>query len=87
MTDATSAFDREKIVRAMVGRTLTGELYGSYKDRSVRAAGKKVLSVQNLSMGNVVRNKSFSVFAGQIVGVFGLIGSSITFAMAAEDLL
>ena len=78
VTDVTAAFDREKIVRAMVGRTLTGELYGSYKERTPRTAGAKVLSVQNLSMGNVVRNTSFSVFAGQITGVFGLIGSGRT---------
>lgn len=78
ITDATSAFDREKIVRAMVGRTLSGELYGSHTDRQVRGAGEKVLSVQNLSMGNMVRNTSFSVFAGQITGVFGLIGSGRT---------
>jgi simple sugar transport system ATP-binding protein len=78
VTDATSAFDREKIVRAMVGRTLSGELYGSHTDRQVRGAGEKVLSVQNLSMGNMVRNTSFSVFAGQITGVFGLIGSGRT---------
>ncbi len=78
VTDVTSAFDREKIVRAMVGRTLTGELYGSQEGRIPRPAGDKVLSVQNLSMGNVVRNTSFSVFAGQITGVFGLIGSGRT---------
>ncbi len=78
VTDVTSAFDREKIVRAMVGRTLTGELYGSQAGRKVRNAGEKVLSVQNLSMGNMVRNTSFSVFAGQITGVFGLIGSGRT---------
>ena len=78
VTDVTAAFDREKIVRAMVGRTLTGELYGSYRERTPRPAGTKVLSVQNLSMGNIVRNTSFSVFAGQITGVFGLIGSGRT---------
>ena len=78
VTDVTCAFDREKIVRAMVGRTLTGELYGSQEGRIPRPAGDKVLSVQNLSMGNVVRNTSFSVFAGQITGVFGLIGSGRT---------
>jgi simple sugar transport system ATP-binding protein len=78
VTDVTSAFDREKIVRAMVGRTLSGELYGSHRDRTLRPAGDKVLSVQNLSMGSVVRNTSFSVFAGQITGVFGLIGSGRT---------
>jgi simple sugar transport system ATP-binding protein len=78
VTDAASAFDREKIVRAMVGRTLSNELYGSQAGRGVRVAGDKVLSVQNLSMGSMVRNTSFSVFAGQITGVFGLIGSGRT---------
>jgi simple sugar transport system ATP-binding protein len=78
VTDAASAFDRQKIVRAMVGRSLSRELYGSHKDRKVRPAGAKVLSVQNLSMGKLVRNTSFSVFAGQITGVFGLIGSGRT---------
>lgn len=78
VTDVRSAFDRESIVRAMVGRTLTSELYGSKAGRKVRKAGETVLSVQNLSMGNMVRNTSFSVFAGQITGVFGLIGSGRT---------
>jgi simple sugar transport system ATP-binding protein len=78
ITDDTSNFDREKIVRAMVGRSLTDELYGSQKDRKIRRPGEKVLSVQNLSMSGVVRNTSFSVFAGQITGVFGLIGSGRT---------
>jgi simple sugar transport system ATP-binding protein len=78
VTDAASAFDREKIVRAMVGRSLSSELYGSHKDRKARRAGEQVLSVQNLSMGSMVRNTSFSVFAGQITGVFGLIGSGRT---------
>jgi ABC-type sugar transport system ATPase subunit len=78
VTDVTSNLDRDKIIRAMVGRSLSAELYGSHTNRRVRRAGKKVLSVQNLSMQNVVRNTSFSVFAGQITGVFGLIGSGRT---------
>mgnify|MGYP001278003928 CR=1 FL=1 len=77
-TDAALAFDREKIVRAMVGRTLSSEIYGSQEGRRTRPAGDKVLSVQNLSMGSMVRNTSFSIFAGQITGVFGLIGSGRT---------
>ena len=44
----------------------------------LRPAGKKVLSVQDISMGMIVRNNSFSVFEGQITGVFGLIGSGRT---------
>jgi simple sugar transport system ATP-binding protein len=34
--------------------------------------------VQNLSMQNQVRNTSFSIFAGQVTGVFGLVGSGRT---------
>ncbi len=41
-------------------------------------AGKKMLSVQDISMGNIVRNNSFSIYEGQITGVFGLIGSGRT---------
>ncbi|MBO6718296.1 MAG: sugar ABC transporter ATP-binding protein [Rhizobiaceae bacterium] len=78
VTDDTAKFDRERIVRSMVGRSLKDELYGSQKDRKARKPGKKVLSVQNLSMGRAVRNTSFSVFAGQVTGMFGLIGSGRT---------
>src|SRR3546814_3682116 len=44
----------------------------------LRPAGKRVLIVQNLLRGNMVRNTSFSIFAGQVTGVFGLIGSGRT---------
>jgi len=77
-SDRTENFDREKIVRAMVGRELTGEIYGRTRVRAARARGAKVLSVENLSMGNMVRNTSFSIFAGQVTGIFGLVGSGRT---------
>ncbi|ANN58417.1 ABC transporter ATP-binding protein [Mesorhizobium loti NZP2037] len=78
ITDDTSAFDRDKIVAAMVGRTLSGQIYRQRDEAKLRKAGKKVLSVQDISMSNVVRNNSFSIFEGQITGVFGLIGSGRT---------
>ncbi|MGN6146147.1 MAG: sugar ABC transporter ATP-binding protein [Mesorhizobium sp.] len=77
VTGDTSEFDRDSIIRAMVGRSLSNELY-SNTARKNRAAGEKVLSVQNLSMGSMVRNNSFSIYAGQITGIFGLIGSGRT---------
>lgn len=76
VTDDTANFDRDRIVRSMVGRDLTSTLYG--QKTTLRPAGKRVLSVQNLRMGNMVRNTSFSIFAGQVTGVFGLIGSGRT---------
>ncbi|ESX67779.1 MULTISPECIES: sugar ABC transporter ATP-binding protein [unclassified Mesorhizobium] len=78
ITDDTAAFDRDRIVAAMVGRTLSGQLYSQRDEAKLRKAGKKVLSVQDISMSNVVRNNSFSIFEGQITGVFGLIGSGRT---------
>jgi simple sugar transport system ATP-binding protein len=72
-------FDRDKVVRAMVGRSLTNEIYNKTRVATdIRKRGKQVLSVRDISMGNMVRNTSFSVFEGQITGVFGLIGSGRT---------
>jgi len=78
ITDATGKFDRDSIIRAMVGRGLSDELYGRRDVSRVRPTRKKVLSVQNLSMGRMVRNTSFSIYAGQVTGIFGLIGSGRT---------
>ena len=61
----------------MVGRDLSNTLYGQRKT-NVRPAGERVLSVQNLKMAPMVKNNSLSVFAGQITGVFGLVGAGRT---------
>ncbi|KUM26086.1 ABC transporter ATP-binding protein [Mesorhizobium loti] len=78
ITDDASAFDRDRIVAAMVGRSLSGQIYRQRNEAKLRKAGRKVLSVQDISMSNIVRNNSFSIFEGQITGVFGLIGSGRT---------
>jgi simple sugar transport system ATP-binding protein len=79
ITDDAKTFSCDTIVRHMVGRSLTDELYGRPAEgRAMRPQGEKVLSVQNLSMQNFVRNTSFSVFAGQVTGIFGLVGSGRT---------
>ena len=79
ITAEAKTFSRETIIRHMVGRSLTDELYRpAAETRPPRLPGEKVLSVQNLSMQNLVRNTSFSIFAGQITGIFGLVGSGRT---------
>jgi ABC-type sugar transport system ATPase subunit len=80
VTDETARFDRDRIVQAMVGRSLSNELHAT-GSRKARPIGRKVLSVENLSMGNTVRNTSFSVFAGQVTGMFGLVGAGRTETM------
>ena len=79
VTDAANAFDRDKVIRGMVGRTLSNEIYRARRSADqLRPAGNKLLSVQDISHGAVVRNTSFSIFEGQITGVFGLIGAGRT---------
>jgi simple sugar transport system ATP-binding protein len=78
-TGPVAEFDRDKVVRAMVGRALSNEIYNTTRSAAqIRQRGKKVLSVQDISMGAAVRNNSFSIFESQITGVFGLIGSGRT---------
>jgi simple sugar transport system ATP-binding protein len=77
VTDLKQNFDRARIVRAMVGRDLSQTMYGRRKT-AVRPAGRRVLSIQNLRMANMVKNNSLSVFAGQVTGIFGLVGAGRT---------
>ena len=79
VTQDAATMDREMVIQAMVGRVLSNELYGQDRAaRKRRPRGAKVLSVQNLSMGSIVKNNAFSLYAGQITGMFGLIGSGRT---------
>ncbi len=78
LTEPATNLDREKIVQAMVGRELSDKLYSKHASAIRRPRGKKILSVENLSMQNIVKNNSFSVYAGQVTGIFGLIGSGRT---------
>jgi ABC-type sugar transport system ATPase subunit len=77
VTDDAAAFDRARIVQAMVGRDLSNTLYGTRKTE-VRTAGERILTVHNLKMAPMVKNNSLSVFAGQVTGVFGLVGAGRT---------
>ncbi|WP_313664660.1 sugar ABC transporter ATP-binding protein [Shinella sp.] len=75
LTENAGDLTQGRIVQAMVGRELETE----FSPRSeTRPAGKRVLSVEDVSMGTLVRNTSFSVFAGQVTGLFGLVGSGRT---------
>ena len=72
-------FDRDKHRAARwSAATCRRRSTASAADQRAAARPARVLSVQNLRMGNVVKNNSLSVFAGQITGVFGLIGSGRT---------
>jgi simple sugar transport system ATP-binding protein len=80
LTDDTGNLNRDKVVGGMVGRTLSDELYEQHggSSKKPRRPGPKVLSVQNLSWSRVVKNNSFTVYGGQVTGMFGLVGSGRT---------
>ncbi len=84
VTDETANFDRARVIQAMVGRDLSKTLYAERK-ADVRPPGERVLTIENLRMAPMVKNNSLSVFAGQVTGVFGLVGSgrTETFKIAA----
>jgi simple sugar transport system ATP-binding protein len=67
-------FDRDRLIRYMIGDNLNVEAPVPRTARLVRTA-LPMLRVDNIRMGNVVNNMSFSIFPGEITGIAGLIGS------------
>lgn len=70
-TVASSDVTREALVRMMIGRDVVVERAAA----APAARGAKVLSVENVTMGSIVKNMTFSMFEGEVVGVFGLVGA------------
>ncbi len=78
---ATHAIDEltiEEIVNSMVGRDLSQETLSH-----AHAAGKTALRVVDLCVGSKVRNVSFELRSGEILGFAGLMGSGRTETMRA----
>jgi ABC-type sugar transport system ATPase subunit len=72
-TDDTSAVTKTILIERIIGRS-----YGEqFPDRRSLQAGASLLSVQNLS-GGIVRDVSFEVHPGEILGISGLVGSGRT---------
>nr|WP_263324383.1 sugar ABC transporter ATP-binding protein [Neobacillus sp. Marseille-Q6967] len=77
-TVATSSINKEELVAMMVGREIT-QLFPERKAE----IGKEILKVENLHAGEVVKDVSFSVKSGEVVGFSGLVGSGRTETMRA----
>ena len=80
ITAKTAEMTREKLVRFMIGRDISQTYYSHQEGHAVRRRERrgKVLTVENVTMGAIVKNMSFSVYAGEVVGIAGLIGSGRT---------
>lgn len=78
LTQRASSLTREELVRQMVGRDVQSTHHAARPRPPGEAKREKVLVVENLTMGNVVKNMSLTLYAGEVVGIAGLIGSGRT---------
>ncbi len=73
LSGPVAELDQERLIHAMVGRPLSA-IFPERKGE----AGKPVLEVEKLKLGDVFKDVSFTVRAGEIIGMFGLVGSGRT---------
>lgn len=65
--------DNDKLISMMVGRTIEDQ----FPYRKVEK-GETILSIKNLTYNNKVKNASFTVNAGELLGIAGLMGAGRT---------
>ncbi len=75
LTEPLTAVTPEQIVEGIVGKKIEGQL--SYRERESNQ-GDPLLEVEGLTGGPLVRDVSFRVRSGEIVGLAGLMGSGRT---------
>ena len=72
-TYATADMDEQRLIPLMVGRE-AAQLF----PKVARTAGEALLRVENLCAAGLVRDVSFTLQAGEVLGIAGLIGSGRT---------
>lgn len=80
ITEKSAYFTRDNLVRYMVGRTINSgaNQTGNETTRKVDVDHTPLLRAQNIISGTMVKNMSFSVFKGEVLGIAGLVGSGRT---------
>jgi ribose transport system ATP-binding protein len=73
--DEVSTVNEEDIARRMIGRSDFSQIF---PQKIPRAAGTEVLEVNELSINGLLKNISFSLRKGEILGFAGLVGSGRT---------
>jgi ribose transport system ATP-binding protein len=73
-----SELSKLDLVTAMLGRELSRVLHDESANHARAASGEALLNVERLSVGRKVRDVSFDIRPGEIVGLAGLLGSGRT---------
>lgn len=76
LTDSTSHLTRADLVHHMVGRNVEYVRHGAPAGH--QAALDPTLVVEGITFGTLLRGMSFSAYAGEVVGIAGLVGSGRT---------
>lgn len=71
--------DKERLIGLMVGRDIK-DIFPKRRDVTI---GKPVMEVKGLCAGAQVRNISFTLHAGEVLGFYGLVGAGRTETMRA----
>lgn len=72
-TDDTRNLEVNQVIKMMVGRDITQQFPSIKKN-----IGDTLLEIKNLTQGNQLKEISFSIMAGEIVGLYGLMGAGRT---------
>ena len=75
-TESTSQVTMENVIDDIVGKTMESAF--AWQERHVTRDGAPLLSVRGLTAGVRVRNISFDLYPGEILGIAGLMGSGRT---------
>ncbi len=72
-TEPTPTLTVDRLIRLMVGRDLSEQF-----PKEVAERGAEVLRVEGLNQGDFLRDISFSAYAGEVLGIAGLMGAGRT---------
>lgn len=76
LTANMAELTRDEIIEAIMGQQLDGPL--TWQRRRVERSGEPLLEARDLRLGQRVRDVSFRLYAGEILGLAGLMGAGRT---------